>query len=104
MGRVQITRNIKESKSPLAATTVSNYALFGGGYSSTYSATVDCYEYVEKDLELTLLKGAKYKFQNMSNEITVTEDFITISIPSPATGYVKFKNTIISLNFRRTNL
>lgn len=84
--------DLSEARSPLAATTVSNYALFGGGYSSTYSATVDCYEYVEKDLELTLLKGAKYKFQNMSNEITVTEDLSTISIPTPVTGYVKFKN------------
>lgn len=89
-------KDLSVARSSLAATTVSNYALFGGGYSSKYEATVDCYEYVEKDLELTLLKGAKYKFQNMSDEITVTEDFSTISIPTPATGYVKFKNTIIS--------
>lgn len=88
--------DLNEAKNSLIATTVSNYALFGGGYSSKYEATVDCYEYVEKDLELTLLKGAKYKFQNMSNEITVTDDFSTISIPTPVTGYVKFKNTIIS--------
>lgn len=80
----------------LAATAVSNYALFGGGYASTYEATVDCYEYVEKDLELTLLKGAKYKFQNMSAEVTVDSDFSTISIPAPATGYIKFQNTTIS--------
>ena len=88
--------DLSEGKSGLASTALNKYALFGGGYASTYSATVDCYEYVEKDLELTLLKGAKYKFQNMDNEITVTEDFSTISIPSPATGYVKFKNTTIS--------
>lgn len=81
--------DLSEGKSALASTTLSKYALFGGGYSS---ATVECYEYVEKDLELTLLKGTKYKFQNMSNEITVTEDFSTISIPTPVTGYVKFKN------------
>ena len=85
--------DLSEGKSGLASTALSKYALFGGGYSS---ATVECYEYVEKDLELTLLKGAKYKFQNMDNEITVTEDFSTISISSPATGYVKFKNTTIS--------
>lgn len=85
-----------EARGYLKATTAGNYSLFGGGYVATTTATVDCYEYVEKDLELTLLKGAKYKFQNMSNEITVTDDFSTISTPSPATGYVKFKNTIIS--------
>ena len=82
-------KDLSEGKSGLASTALSKYALFGGGYSS---ATVECYEYVENDLELTLLRGAKYKFQNMSNEITVTEDFSTISIPAPATGYVKFKN------------
>ncbi len=88
--------DLSEARGYLKATTAGNYSLFGGGYVATTTATVDCYEYVEKDLELTLLKGTKYKFQNMSNEITVTEDFSTISIPTPVTGYVKFKNTIIS--------
>lgn len=86
-------KDLSEGKSGLASTALSKYALFGGGYSS---ATVECYEYVENDLELTLLKGAKYKFQNMSAEVTVDSDFSTISIPTPATGYVKFKSTTIS--------
>ena len=44
---------------------------------------------------LILYKNSKYKFQNMVEEETVTADMETISIPTPATGYIKFKNTTI---------
>ena len=79
-----------------AATTVGKYALFGGGYTAYnnnfYCAVVDVYYENLGVIEFTACKNSTYKFQNMSDEITVTEDFSTISIPTPATGYVKFKN------------
>ena len=79
----------------LAATSIGNYVIFAGGTSSGYSATVDAYQ-VNDGLEISVYKGSKYKFQNMVEEETVTADMATISIPTPATGYIKFKNTTIS--------
>ena len=35
---------LSEARSNLAATTVGNYALFGGGYGGGYSSTVDAYD------------------------------------------------------------
>lgn len=88
--------DLSEARGTLAATTVGNYALFGGGHTSTYSATVDCYEYVEKDLELTLYKGTRYKFQGMDAEAMVEADIETKTIATPATGYIKLKKVTLS--------
>ena len=86
--------NLRQSRDSLAATTVGSYALFGGGeYGSTDYNTVDAYETLA---EITVYKGAKYKFQNMDKEATVTSNMEVLSIPTPATGYIKFKNTTIS--------
>ena len=79
----------------LSSTSLESYALFAGRVLSD-SDIVEIYSIAEKSLEMSLFKGTKYKFQNMSDEITVTEDFSTVSIPSPATGYVKFNSTTIS--------
>ena len=84
---------LSEARSDLAATTVGDYALFGGGEGNIYSSTVDAYDF---NANFMVYKNSKYKFQNMAEEVTVTSDKETISIPTPATGYVKFKNTIIS--------
>ena len=85
-------------KDYLAATSVGYYSIFGGGttYGSEgtrYCATVDAYTL--SPFRLTLYKNSRYKFQNMSDELTVSSDISTISIPTPATGYVKYKNTTI---------
>lgn len=80
------------------ATTLGKYALFGGGLKSNggVSRKVDCYEYTSKDLELTLYKGARYKFQDMDAEATVEADMETKTIATPATGYIKFKKVTLS--------
>ncbi len=88
--------DLSEARGELAATTVGNYALFGGGSSPTTTATVDCYEYVEKDLELTLYKGTRYKFQGMDAEATVEVGMETKTIATPATGYIKLKKATLS--------
>lgn len=86
--------NLRQQRSDLAATTVGSYALFGGGdYGSTDYNTVDAYETLA---EIPVYKGSKYKFQNMSSEATVTSNMKVLSIPTPATGYIKIKNTTIS--------
>lgn len=79
----------------ITAATVGNYALFGGGGSTSgyyYSTIVDAYY---GSLEVTMYKHSRYKFQNMSEELTVNSNMESISIPVPATGYIKFKNTTI---------
>lgn len=91
--------DLSETRCSLAATTVGNYAFFAGGfngYSGENSATVDCYEYVEKNLELTLYKGTRYKFQDMDAEVTVEADMETKTIATPATGYIKLKKVTLS--------
>ena len=77
----------------MGATTVGNYALFGGGTATGYYTKVDVYGIENLVLQATVYKGSKYKFQNMSAESTVTSNVQTINIPTPATGYIKFKNT-----------
>ena len=84
------------ARSHLAATTAGSYALFGGGTGNGYNPEVDVYEIENLVLQATVYKGSKYKFQNMTEEATVTSIAETISIPTPATGYIKFKNTTIS--------
>ena len=78
----------------LSSTKIGPYALFGGG-SFNDSDVIDVYSIAEETLSITAYKGSKYKFQNMAEEETVTADMETISIPTPATGYIKFKNTTI---------
>ena len=88
-----ILTDFNEAKYNLAATEFGNYALFGGGFSSSgYLKTVEIFNAVA---DFVVYKGSKYKFQNMTEEETVTADMETISIPTPATGYIKFKNTTI---------
>ena len=84
---------LSEARYGLAATTVGNYALIGGG--GTAVATVDVY-YSPNTLDFMVYKNSKYKFQNMAEEVTVTENMKNITVPIPATGYIKVKNTTIS--------
>ena len=87
--------DLSEARTEAAATTVGNYALFGGGYGvSAESSTVDAYKGVA-EIQAPVFKGSKYKFQNMTEEKTATSDMATITIPAPATGYIKIKKTKI---------
>ena len=93
-----VLTSLSEPKYRLTATTVGNYALFGGGSSSGsyYCSTLDYYRYSENNKTVYLYKGAKYKFQNMDSEQIYSSTMGSISIPTPATGYIKIKNTTIS--------
>ena len=91
------TTSLSVASSFLAATTVGSYALFGGGYDgSSTCSTLDYYRYSENNKTVYLHKGAKYKFQNMDSEQIYSSTMGSISIPTPATGYIKIKNTTIS--------
>jgi hypothetical protein len=81
------------ARSYSAATTVGNYALFGGGAATNSTNNVDVYSLENAFLQATVCKGSKYKFQNMTEEATVKSEVATITIPTPATGYIKIKKT-----------
>lgn len=57
---------MRKTRYNLAATTVGNYALFGGGSSNGSAevalSTIDYYKYNANDKPLYVYKGAKYKF------------------------------------------
>ena len=90
--------DLSVARRSLAATTVGDYALFGGGYDgSSYCSTLDYYRYSGNNKTVYLYKGAKYKFQNMDSEQIYSSTMGSISIPTPATGYIKIKNTTISV-------
>ena len=89
--------DLSVARRSLAATTVGDYALFGGGYDgSSYCSTLDYYRYSGNNKTVYLYKGAKYKFQNMDSEQIYSSTMGSISIPTPAIGYIKIKNTTIS--------
>ncbi len=77
------------ARSYLAATTVGNYALFGGG---EYDATVDAY-YVNN--KVLVYPGTKYKLGSMSSEST-SSTMQEIETTAPITGYIKIKDATIN--------
>ena len=97
---INLTRSmaasLKEAKNALAGANLEDYAIFAGGYcvsTASRPTTVDLY--ANGKFEFTVFKDSKYKFQNMSSEVTVNSNMVTVSIPQPATGYIKVKNTTI---------
>ena len=86
---------MSEARSQLAATTVGNYALFGGGYNNydtPYSYTVDAY-YVNN--KVLVYPGTKYKLGSMSSEST-SSTMQEIETTAPITGYIKIKDATIN--------
>lgn len=80
----------------LSAIDLANTVLFAGGRNSVEMCSfVDAYQ-MNYDLEVQLYKGSTYKFQNMSDEVRITENISTIRIPTPVTGYIKFKKATLS--------
>ena len=81
----------------VTATTVGEYALFGGGVmQGTVEDTNSVTAYKRPYTNIYTYKDTKYKFQHMDEEATETGRISTRSIPAPVTGYIKFKNTTIS--------
>ena len=88
--------SLSSGVSTINATTVGDYALFGGGIlypSITSSSAVTAYK--RPYTNIYTYKDAKYKFQHMDEEVTATGRVSTLSIPAPVNGYIKFKNTTI---------
>jgi len=81
---------LSQGRCYLAATTVGNYALFGGGYF--YTDKVDAYSLT--DYDIPLFPGTKYSFNGAAESTSST--WQTISIQGPAVGYTKIKNVTIN--------
>ena len=82
---------LSEARYNIAATTVGDYALFGGGsITNGYSAVVDAYKSNTGNTSLTVYPGTRYKLWDMQNELTAaTMQTLTGSLP--LTGYIKVK-------------
>ena len=74
----------------LAGASVGDYALFAGSYGVGYS-DVDAYTPQISAARLYMPVGTKYKFG--ATEETAAS--VEITVPTPVTGYVKFKNGVI---------
>jgi len=71
---------------------VGDYALFAGGFDSSYKSTVDAYTPQASVAILYLPVGTKYKFG--ATEETAAS--VEITVWTPVTGYIKYKNGVIS--------
>lgn len=96
-----LTRSTTENYSGIsgedsAATAIGNYALFGGGFNRDEDYTLVEVDAFSVNAVMSVYRGSKYKFQNMSSETTVTSDYAEITIPTPVTGYIKIKNVTLS--------
>lgn len=78
----------------LVATSIGNYALFGGGYgnSPSYKDTVDVY-LLTKYGEIQLYPGTKYKFEDMEEELTSDSYQIKATFYD---GYIKVNKATIN--------
>lgn len=79
----------------LAATTVGDYALFGGGKYENNSTSnyVDAFTFETKKIQIYPM--SKYKFNDMSSE-TTSQTLQEIELTTPITGYIKVKNTTVN--------
>ena len=96
IGKLSSVTGLSQERGYLAATTVGNYALFGGGEGGSYSDVVDAYP-LGIDYQLTIYPQSRYKFQNMDSEAeNNNSEPIEINVPTPITGYITIKNITIS--------
>ena len=76
-----------------AATSVGNYALFGGGILNSSFDIVEAYFFNNID-KIQVFPGTKYKFDNMSSELT-SPIWQEIELKA-STGYIKYKSITIT--------
>lgn len=76
-----------------AATTIGNYALFGGGYngSSSYYNSVDAYNPYHN---IQVFPGTKYSFNGSTEQTSST--WQTISMQGEVIGYIKVKDATVN--------
>ena len=83
--------DLNEARYNLVATSIGNYALFGGEDSvSTSSSVVDTYKL---NNSIQVYPGTKYKFNNMSEELT-SDVFQEVILSQLISGYIKISSTI----------
>lgn len=80
---------LSRARGNLAATTVGNYALMGGG---SYSAVVDAYSPASYDIQV--FPGTKYSFNGNTEQTSST--WQTISMQGEVVGYMKVKNATVN--------
>ena len=90
--------SLSAGRNSLAATSIGNYALFGGGTDAEWNASdvVDAYnvgQVLVSKMILELPIGTKYKFTEHTEEQSADQPSILVN--SPATGYIKYKSGII---------
>ena len=81
---------LSRARGVLAATTVGNYALMGGG--SGPSAVVDAYTLASYDIQV--FPGTKYSFNGNTEQTSST--WQTISMQGEVVGYIKVKNATVN--------
>ena len=83
---------LSQARTGLAATSVGNYALFGGGRASSNSAVVDAYTIASYDIQV--FPGTKYSFNGSTEQTSST--WQTISMQGEVVGYIKVKNATVN--------
>ena len=83
---------LSKARAYLAAATVGNYALFGGGEGESKSSVVDPYSSASYDIQV--FPETKYNFNNTGEMLSSTMQ--TITMEGPVVGYIKIKNTTVT--------
>ena len=84
---------LSQARNSLTATTVGNYALFGGGDNNrTRFDVVDAYSLANYNIQI--LPETKYSFNNSGEIFSPTMQ--TITMQGPVVGYIKIKNTTVT--------
>lgn len=86
-----IAPDLSQAREDLAATTVGDYALFGGGHWNKVE-TVDAYTPANYDIQV--FPGTKYSFNGNTEQTSST--WQTISMQGEVTGYIKVKDANIT--------
>ena len=86
-----IAPDLSQAREDLAATTVGNYALFGGGHWNKVE-TVDAYTPAKYNIQV--FPGTKYSFNGSTEQTSST--WQTISMPGEVVGYIKVKDANIT--------
>lgn len=88
-----INDQLSVSRRSPAATTIGNYALFGGGYngSSSYYNSVDAYNPFH---DIQVFPGTKYSFNGSTEQTSST--WQTLTMQGEVIGYIKVKDATVN--------
>ena len=86
---------LSELKTSIVATTVGDYALFGGGSKGSLSECYDIVNAFQIKSKVFVYPGTKYKFGSMASEET-SATMQELTFTPPITGYIKIKDATIN--------